>query len=76
MNFIGKVKVNPDNHPLGIKHDRDYDVMSEANERQQNTIGMKCYALKRRRKHFEEAENAGSEILYRCVDCRKCVERK
>ena len=23
-------------------------------------------------KHFEEAENAASEILYRCVNCRKC----
>ena len=67
-------QVNPDNHLLSIKHDRDYDVMSGANERQQKAVEMKCYALKRRQKHFEEAENAGSEILHRCIDCRKCVK--
>ena len=31
-----------------------------------------CLLTVRRQKYFEEAENAASEIMYRCIDCRKC----
>ena len=30
----------------------------------------------RNQKYFEEAENAASQILYRCVECRSCQKFK
>ena len=36
-----------------------------------------CLALSsKRQKQFEEAENAASEILYRCINCRNCQNCK
>ena len=34
-----------------------------------------CHVLTAsQQRHFEEVENAASEILYRCINCRNCLK--
>ncbi|MCH2406210.1 MAG: hypothetical protein MK200_08470, partial [Nitrosopumilus sp.] len=75
-------QINPDNHLLSIKsHHKEFDIMYKTNDEENTTDAaenpicqMKSFGFIAKKKYFEEAENAGSEILYRCVDCRKCTK--
>ena len=60
-------QINPDNHLLSVEVDKQFDIS--------DPIGSSC-VVARKEKRFEEVENAGSEILYRCIDCRECGKCK
>ena len=62
-------QVNPDVSLLGYKNDFD-DVPDTA------IHGNDVYYAQRSIKRFEEAENAGSVINYRCPNCRGCKNCK
>ena len=76
-------QINPDNHLLSIKQRNDFDV-DPANElykenqiplTMDESICQSCHVLTAsQQRHFEEVENAASEILYRCITCRKCLK--
>ena len=73
--------VNPDKL-LGVKVEKDFcfDALMETNEdnkRKDGCIQMnRCLLTAREQKYFESVENAASEILYRCIDCRECTKGK
>ena len=60
-------QVNPDNHLLGAKFPKNFDV------HHQNSSS---FTIARKQQHFEDVENAASEILFRCIDCRNCLKCK
>ena len=71
--FKSGYQVNPDPSRLHVKMKKDCMndfIISEPDENQ----GMICSAenslLARKLKIFENVENAGSEISYRCSNCR------
>lgn len=68
-------QINPDNHLLGIKLNDDFDFYEDikGNLEKASTAS---YAIARKQRKFYEVESAGSEILYRCLDCRKCTKCK
>ena len=70
--------MNPDASLLHVKMKKDCMnafIISEPDENNADQ-GMICGAgnslLARKLKIFENVENAGSEILYRCSNCRNC----
>ena len=72
-------QVNPDNHLLSCKHDNaekifKTDVVVDLKYPNSFEIESESYTTVRKQKLFEEVENAASEILYRCIDCRKCTK--
>ena len=58
-------QINPDIKLLSYKN--EYDDIPDVSIREKDA----CYA-QRTLKRFEEGENAGSEINYRCPNCRGC----
>ena len=72
-------KVNPDSKLLGIKVNKDYscNALLESDIDEEDDISnSSCYSLVRKQKNFEAAENAASDISYRCIDCRDCSKCK
>ena len=73
-------QVNPDASLLHVKVKKDCFnniMISEENENETNCVGKnvepsQSNLLVRSFKMFEEVENAGSEIPYRCNNCRNC----
>ena len=73
-------QINPDDHLLSLKqlHNFDIDVDSKDGNISfsENHVNMSCeschFLTTSQQKHFETVENAASEILYRCINCRKC----
>ena len=64
--------VNPDVPLLGFKDDYRNDTTDE----EDNESGVSVYHAPRNLKRFQEAEVAGSEISYKCPDCRVCKKCK
>ena len=56
-------QINPANHLFSIKVDQFAIVP--------NLRCSQC-GISRKQRQFNEVESAGSEIQYRCIDCRKC----
>ena len=56
-------QINPDAYLLNSKPRDEFDLHNEHS----------CFTVKRKWKQFEEVEMAGSEIGYRCVECRGCT---
>ena len=76
-------QVNPDNHLLSVKQHNDFDldlsnialVEKEISPAMDSCSCQSCHVLTAsQQKHFEEVENAASEILYRCINCRSCLK--
>ena len=70
-------QLNPDNHLLSSKQPLHFDIDIADNQsidREQVDISCEsCHFLtSSQQKRFEAIENAASEILYRCINCRKC----
>ena len=73
-------KIDPDAHLLGIKYNKDFKFEVANNIQSCNTNNghesqecSSCYLFSTNtQKYYEEVENAASEILYRCINCRKC----
>ena len=59
-------QVNPDAYMLNSKPRKEFDIDNEHS----------ALTINRKLKNFDEVENAGSEILFRCVDCRGCMRCK
>ena len=80
--FKAGYQVNPDASLLHVKVKKDClnDVMiSEENEDEMNRVSKNVKPsqnnmLVRSFKMFEEVDNAGSEISYRCNSCRNCKD--
>ena len=51
---------------------KQFDTNTDDDEGSSNEFQYTGFTISRRQKQFEEVENSGSEILYRCADCRKC----
>ena len=83
-------QLNPDIKLLGIKPDKDFtfNVLNELNDevlnqKEENFRNEEsgshysgCLLTARKHTYFENVENAASEILYRCIDCRNCIKYK
>ena len=70
-------QLNPDDHLLSLKQPNFFDIDEVVNNVDDNndfdTSCDSCYLLtSSQQKRFEAIENAASEILYRCINCRKC----
>ena len=70
-------QLNPDNHLLSSKQPIYFDVdVPEIQIINQEPINIPCdschFLTSSQQKRFEAIENAASEILYRCINCRKC----
>jgi len=63
------ISVNPDVELLHIKVDKDYSKSLMYNEN--STV-----LTSRNQKIFNQAEEAGSTITYRCISCRNCKDCK
>jgi hypothetical protein len=61
--FRSGLQVNPDVRLLNSKSRNDFDV---------NICQTSYASIKGKLKRFEQVESAGSEIWYRCKDCRGC----
>ena len=72
--------VSLDTGLLGNKCNKDAynDLMLDIldNDREKETSSSCNVLITRNQKLFNEAENAGSEITYRCINCRNCQECK
>ena len=68
-------QVNPDAHLLSCNKQNFGDSVSFDSNEIFNTSYKSKTSLKKS-KLFESVENAGSEISYRCVNCRDCVNCK
>lgn len=71
------IQVNPDVSLLDVKCPKDYfkDLMYESYKEREDQ--KHCTSLvTRNQKIFDQVENAGSEITYRCINCRDCKECK
>ena len=78
--FKAGYQVNPDASLLYVKVKKDCFnniMISEENENEINCVSKtaepsQSHMLVRNYKMFEEVQNAGSEICYRCNNCRNC----
>ena len=75
---------------MGIKPDKDFtfNIFNELNDEvliqkkencrneESGSHHNQCLFTARKYKFFENVENAASEILYRCIDCRNCTKCK
>ena len=72
-------KLDPDIYLLSIKHSKDVknEMATQVDKETNKICEMSCYMHETViQKHFEEVENAASEILYRCINCRNCQNCK
>ena len=74
-------QINPDAHILNIKYPKDFNhnllldhYRDDRYKLEEDTCS--CFTSARKQKLFEEVENAATEVLYRCVDCRSCKKCK
>ena len=75
--FQMEYPINPDNHLLGIKLTKQFDVYNDVEEDENNSVTLdkfqrSSFINAKKQKQFEVVENAGSEVNFRCVDCRSC----
>ena len=74
-------QVDPDVHLLGMKYSKDFKhdsitkTRTECKTRNEKLTSVSLLSI-HEQKCFEDVENAASEILYRCIDCRKCQKCK
>ena len=74
-------QVDPDVHLLGMKYFKDFknDIVAnaqlEGEYSTQNDNHLSLLSI-HEQKCFDEVENAASQILYRCIDCRNCQKCK
>ena len=73
-------RIDPDAHLLSVKYNKDFkhDMITHTdNDWQTVNNSLSTYFLSTdKQKQFEEVENAASEILYRCINCRNCQKCK
>ena len=73
--FRSGYQVNPDASMLHVKFKKDYLNNAVVNTYQFNNVDeakITQSLLVRKQKMFEDVENTGSEITYRCSKCRNC----
>ena len=74
-------QIDPDVHLLGMKYNKDFKhdlitkTMPNCDSRTEKLTSMSLLSI-HEQKCFEEVENAASEMLYRCIDCRDCQKCK
>ena len=71
-------RIDPDVHLLGMKHSKDfkYEILNkDITHFSVNPVSPNILSASKQKK-FEEVENAASEILYRCINCRDCQKCK
>ena len=71
-------KIDPDIHLLSMKYNKDIkNEMATQLTEFTEIHDTSCYLHSTlTQKYFEEVENAASEILYRCINCRNCQKCK
>ena len=74
-------KIDPDVHLLSMKYVKDFkhDLITNTQVNTVHSVNECSYVhllSTNKQKHFEEVENAASEVLYRCINCRKCQKCK
>ena len=73
-------QIDPDVHLLGMKYSKDFihDLFHTQLECESNSenANHSSFLSIRDQKCFDDVENAASQILYRCPDCRNCQKCK
>ena len=70
--------VNPDVYLLGMRHNTRSNSSTPIEEASYTSVKQLSpdHLSAIEQKQFDEVENAASEILYRCIDCRNCQKCK
>ena len=75
-------QLNPDAYLLNMKYPKDFnhdvmlDIFHDSSCEIENNKQCSCFTSVRKQEYFEQVENAATEVLYSCVDCRSCQKCK